>query len=215
MAVLIPAILSKEVSEVEEKIRFLESIPEIAEVHLDFEDGEFVPNDTVSPKDLFNIKTRLVIDAHMMVVSPQIYFHDLQHLGVDTADIHFESFNSFAELLNAVSNLHTLEMKAAVVINPETDIEIFKTLVPEIDVVFLMSVYPGFQGKPFLPASLDRSAALRKSYPNAIIQIDGGINLGNIEAARAHGANRIVVGSGIWHNLDAKKTIYELLSLIR
>ena|SRR3989344_6355274 len=215
MAVLIPAILSKEPSEVEEKIRFLETIPEITEVHIDFEDGRFVPNDTVLPKDLFGIKTRLAIDAHMMVVNPQEHFQDLQHLGTTTAAIHFESFIGFAELLNAVSNLHALKMKVAVVVNPETDIEVFKSLFPGIDVAFVMSVYPGFQGKPFLPQSLDRIAVLRKTYPDAIIQIDGGISRNNIESAKAHGADRIVVGSGIWQNLDVKKTIYELIEKIK
>src|SRR3989338_181588 len=215
MAQLIPAILSKEVSEVEEKIRFLEQIPEITEVHIDFEDGLFVPNDTVLPKDLFGIKTRLAIDAHMMVVSPQDYFHDLEHLGASAADIHFESFIGFTELLNAVSNLHNMKIKVGVVVNPETDVEIFKSLIPEIDVAFIMSVYPGFQGKPFLPQSLDRCSVLRKSYPNDIIQIDGGVSKANIEAVRAHGADRIVVGSGIWKNLDPKQTIYELLEKIK
>lgn len=215
MALLIPAILSKEPSEVEEKIRFLESIPEITEVHIDFEDGRFVPNDTVLPKDLFGIKTRLAIDAHLMVASPQDYFHDLQHLGAATADIHFESFIGFTELLNAASNLRAMKMKVGVAVNPETDLEIFKSLMPEIDVAFIMSVYPGFQGKPFLPQSLDRCAVLRKSYPTAIIQMDGGISLSNITAVRAHGADRIVVGSGIWKNLDPKKTIYELLEKIK
>lgn len=215
MAQLIPAILSKEASEVEEKIRFLEEIPEITEVHLDFEDGQFVPNTTVLPKDLFGLETRLAIDAHMMVRDPQVYFHDLQHLGVATTDLHFESFVGFRELLNAVSNLHALKMKAAVVVNPETDVEVFQSLVSEIDVAFVMSVYPGFQGKPFLPQSLDRLAALRKNYPKATIQIDGGISRANIEAVRVHGADRIVVGSGIWQNIDVKKTIYELLEKIK
>ncbi len=215
MAELIPAILSKEPSEVEEKIRFLEAIPEITEVHIDFEDGRFVPNDTVLPKDLFGIKTRLAIDAHMMVASPQDYFQDLQHLGVTSVDIHFESFVGFAELLNAVSNLRALKMKAGVVVNPETDVEVFNSLFPQIDVAFVMSVYPGFQGKPFLPQSLDRIAVLRKNHPDAIIQIDGGISRNNIEAAKTHGADRIVVGSGIWQNLDVKKTIYELLEKVK
>lgn len=215
MPELIPAILSNKPGDVEEKIRFLETIPEIREVHIDFEDGQFVPNDTVLPKDLFGIKTRLAIDAHMMVLHPQDYFHDLAHLGVTTADVHFESFIGFTELLNAASNLRAMKMKVGVVVNPDTDIEVFKSLIPEIDVVFIMSVHPGFQGKPFLPQSLDRCAVLRKSYPDAIIQIDGGISLSNIEAVRAHGADRIVVGSGIWKNLDPKKTIYELLEKIK
>ncbi|OGE76268.1 MAG: hypothetical protein A3C85_00310 [Candidatus Doudnabacteria bacterium RIFCSPHIGHO2_02_FULL_48_21] len=215
MATLLPAILSKDTDEVHEKIKFLESIPEITEVHIDFEDGKFVPNTTVLPKDLFGLKTRLKIDAHMMVTEPQAYFHDLEHLGADTVDVHFESFNGFRELLNAASNLRTMKMRAAVVINPETDIAVFQAVAPQIDIMFVMSVYPGFQGKPFLPQSLDRIHSLRKSYPGGIIQIDGGISRANIEAVRGHGADRIVVGSGIWQNMDVKKTIYELLELIK
>lgn len=215
MPTLLPAILSKERSEIEEKIHFLESIPEITEVHLDFEDGQFVPNSTALPKDLSGFQTRLKIDAHMMAANPQAYFHDLIELGVASVDLHFESFPSIAELLTAVGNLKAMNFQTAVVVNPETDLAIFKHLVPPPDIMFIMSVHPGFQGRPFLPASLDRLQVLRKHYPDAIIEVDGGISHKNIEAVRAYGADRIVVGSGIWHNLDPKKAIYELLEKLK
>ena len=215
MAILIPAILTKDGDEVEEKIRFLEGIPEITEVHIDFEDGRFVPNDTVMPQALFGLKTRLKIDAHMMVERPQHYFHDLQHLGVSQVDIHYESFKSTDEVLTAVANLKALKLTPAVVINPQTDIAVFDQLATGLEIIFLMSVHPGFQGRPFLPQVLDHSLILRKKFPNAIIQMDGGINSSNIQTVRSHGAERIVVGSGIWHNPDVKKTIYELLEKIK
>ena len=151
----------------------------------------------------------------MMVADPHIYFHDLAVLGVTTVDLHFESFSTIAELLTAAGNLKTMNFQVAVVLNPETDLQIFSHVAPLPDILFLMSVHPGFQGRPFLPTSLDRVQALRKSYPNATIQIDGGISRKNIEAVRAHSADRIVVGSGIWHNLDPKKAIYELLEKIK
>ncbi len=215
MAQLIPAILSKDPGEVSEKIAFLESIPMITEVHLDFEDGQFVPNNTVLPGDLLGLKSRLKIDAHMMVADPQNYFHDLVALGADTVDLHFESFSTIAELLAAASNLKAMDFRVAVVLNPETDLTIFEHLTTAPDIMFLMSVHPGFQGRTFLPASLERLQSLRKQFPSSTLQIDGGISRKNIEGVRAHGADRIVVGSGIWQNLDPKAAIYELLNKIK
>lgn len=215
MAILVPAILTKDKDEVEEKIRLLEQIPEITDVHIDFEDGQFVPNDTIMPRDLFGLETRLHIDAHMMVTHPQKYFHDLDHLGVSQVDVHHESFKNMHDLETAVANIRAMNMRAAVVVNPETDIAVFENLASKLDVVFIMSVHPGFQGRAFLPQSLDRLQVLRKNHPDAIIQIDGGIGSANIQTVRAHSADRIVVGSGIWQNQDVKKTIYELLEKIK
>jgi ribulose-phosphate 3-epimerase len=118
-------------------------------------------------------------------------------------------------VLNAAANLKALNIKPAVVLNPETDIAVFDQLAPEIEIFFLMSVHPGFQGRPFLPQTLDHALALRKKFPSAIIQMDGGINRDNIQTVRAHGASRIVVGSGIWHYPDPKQTIYELLEKLK
>ncbi|OGW84667.1 MAG: hypothetical protein A3C35_04290 [Omnitrophica bacterium RIFCSPHIGHO2_02_FULL_46_11] len=186
MPTLLPAILTKDPDEVREKIRLLESIPEITEVHIDFEDGRFVPNETVLPGDLLGLETRLKIDAHMMVDNPVTHFYDLGQIRATTVDLHFESFPTIAELMTAIGNLKALGFQSAVVLNPETDLAIFDHLIPPPEIMFLMSVHPGFQGRPFLPQCLDRMQALRKKFPHTTLQIDGGISQKNIEAVRAY-----------------------------
>lgn len=212
---LLPAILSKDPAEVREKIKFFESIPEISEIHIDFADGFFVDNTTVLPSDLRGLETRLRIEAHMLTSNPYQYFHDLEHNGFGTVIMHFESFPKLDDLEVAISNVRALALRAGVAVNPGTDITMLEPLMDKIDIAMIMSVYPGFQGRPFVPESFDKLQALRSRHPNAIIGIDGGVNLDNIQMLKSHGANRFVVGSGIWHNLDPKKAIYEFLEKLK
>lgn len=212
---LLPAILSKDPEEVREKIKFFESIPEISEIHIDFADGIFVDNTTVRPGDLRGLDTRLRIEAHMLTSNPYQYFHDLEHNGFGTVILHFESFPTVDDLAAATSNVRALGLKAGVAVNPDTDISLLDQLMDQIDIAMIMSVYPGFQGRVFVPESFDKLQALRSRHPNAIIEIDGGVNLDNIQMLKSHGANRFVVGSGIWLARDPKQKIYELLEKIK
>ena len=212
---LLPAILSRDPEEVREKVRFLESIPEISEVHIDFADGIFVDNATVMPADLSGIETRLKFEAHMLASGPHKFFHDLEHNGFDSVIVHFESFPRSQDLAAAVGNVRSLGLAAGVAINPDTDIAMLEPLMDKIDIAMIMSVYPGFQGRPFVPESLDKLQALRYRHPNAIIEIDGGVSLDTIQMLKSHGANRFVVGSGIWHAPDPKQKIYEFLNKLR
>lgn len=215
MPILLPAILTRDVDEYYEKLRFLEQIPEISELHIDFEDGVFVRNDTFLPAALAARDSRLAAEAHLMVANPQKYFHALEHAGVKTIHLHFESFARQNDLTTAISNAKHLGFRVGVVINPETDISVFDGIADLIDIAMLMSVHPGFQGAKFVPESLDRLHALRKQYPKMQVQIDGGIKLDNIASVRAFGADRIVVGSGVWQNKDVKQAINELLNKIK
>lgn len=215
MAILIPAILTRDADEITEKLAFLESIPEITSCHIDFEDGVFVKNTTCLPNDLKNVSTRLELEGHMMVMNPQKYFHDLEHKGINFITLHYESFPNFHGVESAVKNLKAMGMRAAVAVNPQTDVTVLDSLIESLDAALVMSVNPGFQGNTFLPECLDRLFSLRKRHPKATLEIDGGIKIDNIKAAVAHGADRIVVGSGIWHNSDPKKAIYDLLAEIK
>ena len=208
MAILIPAILTKDSDEYYEKLGFLEEIPEISEAHIDFEDGVFVPNATFLPKDLRQQSSRIRAEAHLMVSRPEKYFSELEHFSVKTVHLHHESFANIHDLVTAVRNAKHLGFRVGVAVNPETDISVFDGIADQIDIAMLMSVHPGFQGAKFLPESLDRLQALRVKYPKLPLEIDGGIKLDNIEAVRAHGADRIVVGSGVWQNKDVKGAIY-------
>lgn len=211
MITLVPAILSRDPDEVREKIRFLESIPELTDVHIDFADNRFVPNQTVSPRDLAGLKTRLRIEAHMMVMEPQQYFHDLEAMQARFLYLHYESFSRIADLLTAVGNAKFMDFQCGVALNPGTDISVVERLLPKIDGVLLMSVQPGFQGQPFVPDSMDRLELLRRAHKDLLLELDGGVNQQNFGVIASYGADRAVAGSAIWQTLDAKKTIHEFL----
>lgn len=215
MALLIPAILSRDPEEIREKLAFLEKIPEITAVHLDFADGQFVPNETVRPKDLRDLRTRLELEAHLMTAHPQNYFHDLEHLGTSLVLIHYESFMQTAGVATALNNVKSLGLLAGLAINPSTEVLVFDDFITDLKVAMLMNIHPGFQGQPFLPESLERLEVLRKTHPEALIEVDGGVNLDNFETLIGHGADRLVVGSGIWHSPNPKKRIHEFLRKLK
>lgn len=212
---LIPAILTKDPDEYYEKLKFLEEIPEITEVHIDFEDGKFVRNDTVLPRALGSLATRLQVEAHLMVQEPQQYFHDLEVMGAKLLFLHYESFPEEGQLLTAVRNAQIMGFQCGVALNPQTELTVVDRLAGKIDGILLMSVNPGWQGQEFLPETLDRLQILRKAHENVIIEVDGGLKLENFGSVMASGANRIVVGSGIWKTEDPAKTIRDFLSRMK
>lgn len=215
MTILVPSILTKDPEEVHEKLRFLESIPELSVVQIDFADGKFVPNELCYPKDIGRLETRLEIEAHLMVRNPQAYFHDLEAMGAKTVFIHYESFHSNHELETALANARHTRLRRGLAINPQTEVGIFSNFINQIEETLIMGVNPGFQGAAFIPETLERCASLRVMYPDAIIEVDGGVKLNNIETLVAAGASKVNVGSGIWQTPDHKKTIRELLNKLK
>lgn len=215
MAILIPSILTKSPDEVHEKLDFLAEIPEISAAQIDFADGRFVPNELATPKDIGVLGTRLELEAHLMVQKPQAYFHDLEYMGVEIVFIHFESFHSHHEVETALRNMKYMGFRCGLAVNPLTDIDVFDRFLDHLDELLVMGVNPGFQGQPFVPETLDRVSLLRKKYPDAIIEVDGGVKLDNIATVVAHGASKVNVGSGIWLTPDPKETVYKLLEKLK
>lgn len=214
MAVFIPAILTRDPDEVLEKLEFLSQFHEIADVQIDFADGEFVPNTTVLPNQLSRFDDRFAIEAHLMLRRPNYFFHNLEVLGVDTVIIHYESFHNSEELKTALKNIRHLGMKNGVAVNPQTETQVLDGVMEEIDLALIMGVNPGFQGSPFAQETFARIEALRKKHPNAIIEVDGGIKLDNFGLALSAGADRIVVGSGLWVTPDPEETIKNFLEIL-
>ncbi len=215
MAKLIPSILTKSADEVLEKIIFLESIPELTDAQIDFADGKFVANTLVQPKDIGPLKTRLNLEAHLMTHEPQKYFHDLETMGMSLVFIHYESFKSNEDILTAIRNAKTLGLRCGLAANPNTPIEIFDWFAEKFDEALLMGVHPGLQGQKFIPQTLERIKTLRERHNRAIIEVDGGVKLDNVETLIAYGADKVNVGSGIWQTPDARETIYSFLKKLK
>lgn len=215
MAKLIPSILTKSADEVGEKINFLESIPEIMSAQIDFADGKFVGNTLVEPKDIGYLETRLEIEAHLMVLEPQKYFHDLEMMGARLVFVHYESFKSNEDVLTAIRNAKTLGLRCGLAVNPNTPIDVFDSFADDIDEALIMGVNPGLQGQKFIPYTLERVKTLREKHGSVIIEVDGGVKLDNFETLIAYGVDKVNVGSGIWQTPDARETIYQFLEKLR
>lgn len=215
MTMIVPAVLTKNPDEFQEKLEFLESIQKIMDIHLDIADGEFVTNHTFLPKELGKINSRIKVEAHMMVKNPQYYFHDLEYAGVKMVSIHYESFFRLSDLETALKNAKFLGFETGLFLNPETEVSVVDSLADNLDVLALMSVHPGYQGQKFVPESYDRLELLRKKHPHALIEIDGGINLDNFSSIKEHRPDRIVIGSGIWQTKDVKQRIQEFFERLK
>lgn len=215
MAILIPSILARDAGEVHEKLKLLESIPELQAAQIDFADGKFVPNELPKPAEIMKLETRLTLEAHLMVFDPQHYLHDLEAIGVKIIFIHYESFHNHEELMNTLKNANQMGFRVGLALNPNTEVAVYDAFSEAAEEVILMGVNPGFQGQEFISKTLDRLQELRQKHKGVIIEVDGGVKLDNVQAIVAHGADKVNVGSAIWQTPDPKQTIKKFIELLK
>lgn len=196
-----PSILSADFAAMGEAVKKLKS--QGADwVHFDVMDGNFVPNITFGPDMCKAIRplTDLPIDVHLMVEHPAEWITPFQKAGADILTIHVES--SERHLHRALQAIHAAGMKAGVVLNPATPINVCTHLLTECDLVLLMSVNPGFGGQSFIPETLRKIRELRaeievRELPT-LIEIDGGVNPETAKLCRDAGADILVAGSAVF-----------------
>ena len=183
-------------------------------VHFDVMDGNFVPNITFGPAMCKAIRpyTDLPIDVHLMVEHPSDWIEPFKSAGADVLTIHVES--SERHLHRALQAIHAAGMKAGVVLNPATPICTCAHLLPDCDLVLLMSVNPGFGGQSFIPETLNKIRALRAEIDarglSTLIEIDGGVNPETARQCIAAGADVLVAGSAVFKATDPAKMIRSL-----
>jgi len=185
--------------------------------HLDIMDGVFVPNITFGTPilEVFKEYAAKHLDAHLMIVNPENYIQKFASLGANTITVHYEASDN---LLNTINQIKKLNVKAGVAINPDTDVSVLDSLVNEIDLICLMSVFPGFSGQKFIPETFERLEKLKKiiidKNSQAMIQIDGGVSIDNAKKLVSLGADILVAGSFVFKSEDASITIKKLKSVI-
>ena len=185
--------------------------------HLDVMDGVFVPNITFGTPilEVFKKCATKHLDAHLMIVNPENYIEKFASLGANTITVHYEACDN---LQNTINQIKKLNVKAGVAINPDTDVSVLDSLVNEIDLICLMSVFPGFSGQKFIPETFERLEKLKKiiteKNSQAIIQIDGGVSIDNAKKLVSLGADILVAGSFVFKSEDASTTIKKLNSVI-
>lgn len=202
---IIPTILVKTFDEVKEKIRLVENF--VDWVQLDIMDGVFVENTTWSnPEDLKNFKTKVKLEAHLMVKNPEKIIDSWLEV-VDRIIVHYESSEKIQEIINKV---HKNGKQIGVALNPETSIEVAKPFLNDIDLVLLMSVQPGKGGQEFELEILEKIRNLRNIWPGGNIEVDGGVSDKNIKEIFNAGANLFCVGTYVYQSGDIKQVINKL-----
>ena len=185
--------------------------------HLDIMDGVFVPNITFGTPilEVFKKYATKHLDAHLMIVNPENYIEKFASLGAKSITVHYEACNN---LLNTINEIKKYDMKVGIAINPDTDVSLLDSVIGEIDLICLMSVFPGFSGQKFIPETFVRLEKLKqiitKNHSKAMIQIDGGVDLDNAKKLVSLGADILVAGSFVFKSEDAFNTIKKLDSVI-
>lgn len=184
--------------------------------HLDVMDGRFVPNISFGPMliDFFRKATSKVCDVHLMIAEPEKYTEAFHKAGADILTVHYEACT---HLHRNVQQIKQLGMQAGVAVNPHTPVHLLKDILPEIDLVCIMSVNPGFGGQQFIPHTLKKVAEL-KSIINelgvqTLIEVDGGVTLENAPALVAAGADVLVAGNTVFKSANPMATIQQLKNI--
>lgn len=188
-------------------------------VHLDVMDGSFVPNISFGIPIVEAAKkiTKKPLDAHLMIANPEKYIEGFRKAGADLINIHYEACKD-KDLVSILKEIKSLGARPALAINPDTPVEAIYDYAEYIDMILVMSVFPGFGGQIFIEETYSRIQTLRqffiKNNLNTLIQVDGGVSPKNAEKLKNSGADVMVVGSVIFKSDDPLKTISELKSIV-
>jgi ribulose-phosphate 3-epimerase len=187
-------------------------------VHVDVMDGHFVPNITIGPPVVKALRkvTQLPLDCHLMIENAERYLDAFVDAGASWISLHVEAL---PHLQRAVAHLKSRGVKAGVALNPSTPLGSLEEILPDLDYVLVMSVNPGFSGQSFIPGSLDKLARLRAEIQRrglaTRIEVDGGVDEGNVRAVVAAGAEIVVAGNAVFGQADPEKAVRRLLEAAR
>ena len=176
-------------------------------------DGAFVPNISFGFPVLKAIQkhAKKPLDVHLMIVDPDRYTQLFKDAGADVLTVHIEAC---AHLHRSIQNIKALGMKAGVALNPHTSIHLLEDIIADVDLICLMSVNPGFGGQKFIENTYSKVSALKKliieKNSNALIEIDGGVDLNNYKKLLAAGADVLVAGNTVFGSNNPLQTITQL-----
>lgn len=207
-----PSILSADFTNLESEFKKI-SNSSADMIHIDVMDGHFVPNLTIGPEVIKQLRklTSKPFDVHLMIQNAEDTYEDYIKAGADFITFHVEVCKNPENLINKIKSKN---IKVGISIKPNTEVELIKEFINQIDLALVMSVEPGFGGQKFLEISLDKIEKL-KNYsstlnPNLIISVDGGINDITAKQAISHGANMLVSGSHLFKADDFDKSVIDL-----
>ncbi|MCF8267612.1 MAG: ribulose-phosphate 3-epimerase [Ignavibacteriales bacterium] len=211
-----PSILSADFRNLSQQIRLVE-MGGADFIHCDIMDGHFVPNITFGPLIVQTVKslTSLPVDTHLMIENPELYISDFVKAGSNFISVHQEGNHHLHRLISKIKDSGA---KAGVVINPATPCNTLENILEYVDLVLVMTVNPGFGGQKFIESAMSKIAVLKKIRTknnfNFLIEVDGGIEKGNIRKISDSGADIFVAGSSVFRSDDITASVVELKNLI-
>jgi ribulose-phosphate 3-epimerase len=216
MILIAPSILSADGGRLADEIATVENAG-ADWIHIDVMDGHFVPNITIGPSIITSLRktTKLPFDVHLMIENPENYIESFASAGADIITIHVEAANHLHRTIDLIKKCGK---KAGVSLNPATPLTQVEEILPDIDLLLIMTVNPGFGGQQFIKTTLPKIAKAGKmlsALPNKpLLEVDGGVNLKNIKSIAQAGAQVLVAGNSVFASKDYKKTIAELKAAI-
>jgi len=216
MKMIAPSILSADFSRLGDEIAAVEAAG-ADWIHIDVMDGHFVPNITIGPGLIASIRktTRLPFDVHLMIENPERYIDDFAKAGADWITVHVEAT---VHLHRTIAMIREKGLKAGVSLNPATPLVQIEPILPDIDLLLIMAVNPGFGGQKFIEGSLPRirqaKEMIRTRAPNALMEVDGGVTLKNLREIADAGADILVAGSAVFGSGDYPATIGAMKALL-
>lgn len=213
--IISPSVLSCDFGNIERDIKMLDS-SEAEWIHIDVMDGVFVPNISFGFPVLEVIRkhTNKILDVHLMIENPDNYLGHFKNSGADILTVHIEACRHLNRTISAIKELG---MKAGVALNPHTPVSSLEEVIQDLDLVLIMSVNPGFGGQKFIQSSIDKVTKLaqfiQQKKSNAIIEVDGGVNLETGLKLKQAGANALVAGSFVFGSANPIETISQLKNL--
>jgi ribulose-phosphate 3-epimerase len=200
MPIVAPSLLAADFTKLSEAIDLINR-SEADWLHVDVMDGVFVPNISFGEPVMKPLKKicEKPFDVHLMIVDPDRYLEYFRDCGADLLSVHYEACTHLHRTIGAIKELG---MKASVTLNPHTSVSVLEEVLPELDMVLIMSVNPGFGGQKFIEHTYEKVKSLKamanRLNPNLIIEVDGGVNLENAPKLVAAGANALVAGSSVF-----------------